>query len=159
MRRSTRIRLRIVPAQHTKKELRSGEKVVVRAYRLLRESKAFVIVESSDGVRIVWHDGLKKCTVDMFEWNWYVRLGTDVEIWFLTAPVACAMGLCLLGFVPTSTSGIQLRSGSESTGSDHEHTARGHPKQLRAYLAYHVLCVKVLSHYVQLGVRVHQRIC
>ena len=54
--------------------VRSGEKVVVRA--ILRESKAFVIIENDDGVRTIWHDGLENCTVEMIAWDWYVRLGT-----------------------------------------------------------------------------------
>ena len=59
-----------------------GETVVVRALILPGESKAFVVVRRSDGRRTVWHDNIEKCTVDMFQWNWYLQLEGEADIRF-----------------------------------------------------------------------------
>ena len=52
----------------------AGETVLVRAQRFREERKAFIIAEKCDHTRIVWHESLDMCTIQVLVWDRYLRL-------------------------------------------------------------------------------------
>ena len=53
------------------------ETVLVRAQRFVKVGKAFFIIEKGDRTKMVWHESLVRCTVDMKQFEWYFRLDKD----------------------------------------------------------------------------------
>ena len=57
----------------------ASEAVLVYALKLVRERKALMIVERPSQARIVWHESLDRCEIQVKNWAWCLRLekGSD----------------------------------------------------------------------------------
>ena len=57
----------------------ADETVLIRLQRFLNEQTAFIILEKSDRTRTFWYESLDRCTVDVANWECYLRLKKGPE--------------------------------------------------------------------------------